>query len=102
MKAESQNGTCRGKIEMWLLEWNEALAISLPPPSFDEPQPNPNAGLSTESPPAEMIRTRNDPRWSEQSCCCGNSGHRGHEEWRWPDRRSRRNTQVRRTRRNAW
>jgi hypothetical protein len=57
-------------------------------------------GLSTE-PAAEAIRRRNEHRLSEQSCCWTYRGRRGHEEWRWPDRRSRRNTQFRQNRRDA-
>src|SRR5208337_426156 len=46
-----QNGNRIDRIGMWLVGWNEVVAISNPPRGFDEPQPNPSAGLPTESRP---------------------------------------------------
>jgi hypothetical protein len=60
-----------------------------------------HVGLSTE-PASETIRRRNGCQLSEQGCCPIYRGHRGHEEWRWQDRRSRRNTRLRQKSRNAW
>jgi hypothetical protein len=81
----------------------EVVAFSNPPRGFDEPQPMLGSRLNPpREPTAETIRRRNDHRWSEHSCCCSYTGRRGHEEWRWPDRRSPRNTQFRQNRRNAW
>ena len=65
-------------------------------------KPRKPSGSTSISPKMETIRRRNDHRLSEQSCCRSYRGRRGHEEWRWPDRRSRRNTQFRQKRRNAW
>jgi hypothetical protein len=59
-------------------------------------------GRLLNEPAAEAIRTRNEHRSSERRCRGSCKGPRGHGELRCPGRRSPRNMQFRRNRRNAW